>query len=426
MIRGALSTERSRLSNESTTIMPSNLVDTSLLLQTACNYLDNGIGVAPCSFKKHGINVPVIGWKALQKERLTHDAMRDLFKRFEQDITGICVFSGQVSNGLVVRDFDDMETYHEWHENYGREYPKLPRLKTNRGMHVYFNTEESYLMYEGKIHGEYRGTSKQYGIIAPSIHHKTKQPYKWVVPPKNWKFPFVSNPIKAGLLYEWVYQKHRHCGKVKIRPEIPKSNTKTTPNLKTIASHAETVSASFLTIFHDIENKARIHQPKRIGERNAKILAYVQSIKGIQKEWMPYQLETAFNVWWINAKDIVGTKCEIVSRNDFQKAFANCNFPKQSKLDIQRLIESSQEQTIPECILHCGDKVKLLAKVCKTLQQCNWPESFYLSSLDAGKLLNVSQQRAWSMLKLLTSKGLLLPISTGKYNSGEASEYRWN
>lgn len=398
--------------------MSSNLVDTSLLLQTACNYLDNGIGVAPCSFKKHGINVPVIGWKALQKERLTHDAMRDLFKRFEQDITGICVFSGQVSNGLVVRDFDDPGSFEDWLNHHRFLASILPILRTRRGGHVYFRTDEEYLIFKNCKNGEYRGTSKQYSITSPSIHHKSMLPYEWINPSTNPYYPsYIEDPGIAELLTEWdtpiVGKKH------KIKKERK-------PIILDIASPCtEIVSASFLVAANEIENKSRIHQPKHAGERNKKILAYVRSIKGLMKQWTHNQLKRAFDMWWDKAVVHVQTKIKEVSWGDFQIAFAYCHSP-QKALDTQRLAESSQEQSIPDCISHCGDKIKLLAKACKTLQQYNWPEPFYLSREDASEMLGVSWSRARDAINLLISKGLLSHVSSGNNLTGEASRYRWS
>lgn len=392
-------------------------VDTSLLFQTACNYLDNGIGVAPCSFKKHKAHVPIIGWKSLQQERLTRDSMQSLFQKFENDITGICVFSGQVSNGLVVRDFDDPESFEQWLDHHRFLASVLPILKTRRGGHVYFYTDKKYWIFKNCKNGEYRGTSKQYSITSPSLHHKSMQPYEWLNNPTPFMFPKVENPVVAGLLTEWnmpAIEKNRAV-KTKSKPIV----------LDVVASCTETVSASFLIASNDIENKARIHQPKNAGERNRKILAYVRSIKGLMNQWTHSQLKRAFDVWWNKAVSYVETKTKEVSWNDFQIAFTYCHSPQKS-LDTQRLAESSQKQTVPECIAHCGDKVKLLAKACKTLQQHVWPESFYLSREDASEIAGASPNSSWGeyAINLLINKGVLTKTKTGN-RFGEASEYRW-
>jgi hypothetical protein len=89
---------------------------------------------------------------------------------------GIAVILGEVSGGLVCRDFDTAKGYDGWAAEHPDLARTLPTVATVRGRHVYFRAAAADLRYvdlrkrEPPEDGEYRGDSGHYCVLPPSKH----------------------------------------------------------------------------------------------------------------------------------------------------------------------------------------------------------------------------------------------------------------
>lgn len=112
------------------------------VLECANLLLSKGISVVP--IRRDGSKAPAIKkWKHLEERLLTPQEAIDVFRKDQAGIAAIC---GTVSAGLQCIDLDNMEVareyLHELRENYFDLFSKLVRVKSPRGIHLWFRCEE--------------------------------------------------------------------------------------------------------------------------------------------------------------------------------------------------------------------------------------------------------------------------------------------
>ena len=114
---------------------------------------------------------------------------------------------GDVSGGLISRDFDTMTAYQRWSEAFPELAAKLPTVATSRGRHVYARTEpEAGVSAAGGKNyldlgdGEFRCGSGAYNLLPPAVH-PTGVVYTWAIPIHG-KIPLLS--VEAtGFMRTW-------------------------------------------------------------------------------------------------------------------------------------------------------------------------------------------------------------------------------
>jgi hypothetical protein len=132
-------------------------------------------------------------WKRYQREVPSNREVQAMFD--EPDLTGLAVIHGRASGGLVVRDFDEADAYHQWAAEFPRLSRRLPTVRTRRGYHVYFLGPERYRKLPD---GEYRGDVRHYTLVPPSLHPAGGR-YEWVIPLAN-TIHTIHDPEESGLL----------------------------------------------------------------------------------------------------------------------------------------------------------------------------------------------------------------------------------
>jgi hypothetical protein len=107
---------------------------TNPLLQDALEYHHRGWCILPI---RAGTKRPACkNWKQFQTKQTTESQLKSWFKNGSR--YGLSVVLGEVSDGLVCRDFDDMTAYQQWATNHPELARTLPTVETGRpGMHVY-------------------------------------------------------------------------------------------------------------------------------------------------------------------------------------------------------------------------------------------------------------------------------------------------
>ena len=145
----------------------------SPLLNAALTHLARGWSIIPIASDKK----PLVAWKRFQSGRATPDDLRGWLGG--HSARGIAVVLGDVSGGLVCRDFDLRGAYAGWAAAHPDLAATLPTARTARGVHVYAvaadRTPRTF------SDGEYRGNG-QYVILPPSIH-PSGAAYEWIIPP---------------------------------------------------------------------------------------------------------------------------------------------------------------------------------------------------------------------------------------------------
>lgn len=380
------------------------VISPETLFEAASYHWDaHGWSVFPCCDK-----VPVGRWKQFQNKRPTKSELRSLFDR--NDINGFGVFAGPVSDGLAIVDYDLLDDYRIWTLDYIDIALRFPTVRTYRGCHVYFRGPSLFWKIKN---GEYRGTGKQFTVLPPSIHPESGKPYRWMIEPGR-VIPKVDDPHSCGFL-----PKSPEIGKIR---DIP---TKTP--LNSLILHRDSFSSPQPGIIRRIANseevrrRAILHCPTKVGERNAKILRYVRSIKGIAEKWDGQMALIAFGRWWELAREIVGTKSEHVSWYEFAKAFQLCHSP-QKRLDVDRLREEAAKIELQ--LDESNSRLRLLAQACVIMQQWNAPEPFYFSWVDAARLVGKSERWGQWAFNRLIADGFIIRVRSGNNFQGRASTYR--
>ena len=124
---------------------------------------------------------PAVRWKRYQ----THPASKAKIRKwFQEKDYGLGVVFGEVSGGLICRDFDDMDSYHAWATKQPELAETLPTVATSRGRHVFARATAEHIAAvrsligkprrhwgdSGAAGGELRCGVGCYSVLPPSMH----------------------------------------------------------------------------------------------------------------------------------------------------------------------------------------------------------------------------------------------------------------
>ena len=162
----------------------------SPLLDAALDYRSRGLCVIPirAGTKKAALR----SWKPFQSQRPDDATLRDWFAAGGKGLAIVC---GQVSGGLIVRDFDQQAAYNRWASDHADLAGKLPTAATARGRHVYGRIPERRGIVT-LADGELRGDGGY--VLAPPSIHPAGTAYRWIVP-LNGELPIIDL-LSAGFI----------------------------------------------------------------------------------------------------------------------------------------------------------------------------------------------------------------------------------
>ena len=161
------------------------------ILEMALEYHRRGWSIIPI---RTGSKKPACrSWKPYQKTRSDESKVRKWFAN--DNGRGVAVVLGNVSGGMVCRDFDTMEGYDRWAADHPDLARTLPTAATAHGRHVYFRSNHQNIK---KLEdGELRGAG--YCLLPPS-RHPDGPAYHWLIPLPDGSLPMVEDVRAAGFL----------------------------------------------------------------------------------------------------------------------------------------------------------------------------------------------------------------------------------
>ena len=393
------------------------------ILPDALGYHARGWSIIPI---RTGTKKPACQkWKNYQTERPDEARLKSWFAN-RRDI-GMAVIFGDVSGGLVCRDFDTMESYHQWSAAHPDLAATLPTVATARGRHVYFRSD-----HRGIVHledGELRGAG--YCLLPPSLH-PSGTPYTWVVPLPDGELPIIHDPGKAGLAAD--------------RPPRATENTETTETTeeyRRILRNTEAIGVSVLKLssppdneedidsaIHDsLEKAIQANLPKQTGCRNAEVFELARSLKAIPRlaDAEPDDLLAYVRRWHDLGvqKGVIGTKPFEETQIDFLIAWPKVRFPKGEE-PMTMIFARAKSVALPAAAAPYEQSgLRLLVALCAELQRASGEHPFFLSCRTAGRLLEVDHTTAWRWLFLLRHHEVIVEVQKGSQATGQASRYRY-
>ena len=303
----------------------------------------------------------------------------------------LAVCLGNVSDGLIVRDFDEVPAYDSWATDHPSLAKRLPTARTARGFHVYFNADVSDVrdLSPGGgsilVGGDGELKAGGYVLLPPSVHPNGHR-YEWMIEPDD--VPFVSDIQRAGL--------------------APKGNRCNTSNIKGPGSALAGIGGLGITVKQAVE----CSQPTGHGERNHRIFDFCRMLKSTKlADSTQEELRPAFERWFRLARPRIKTKDFPTSWREF--------------LAIWRIVKTPFGSTMRLIAEDIGDSITV-EQLCDALQKRAGDRPFHLDCRTAGKLVGVHYSTASRHLNRLMDSGKLELVKPGDRLNHLAAEYRYH
>jgi hypothetical protein len=385
-----------------------------LMLNAALDYRHRGWSVIPMLMAK---KKPAIRWKPFQSFGPAETTISRWFG--SESSYGIAVIFGEVSGGLVSRDFDEMAAYESWRNNHPELAASLPTVATTRGRHVYCRGRKDHVHeIRSKLgkpdgvgaitftDGELRAGVGCYSVVPPS-QHPSGATYRWVNPPDE--FPFV-NLEESGLIV------------IANDTEEDRGQQRTTEDMERGRKGGNKIPWN-----SEIEAAILETLPTKKGTRNKAVFSLARTLKAI-----PSLTDAPVNVlrpyveyWHQKALPVIGTKEFEESWIDFLQGWPKVKFSKGCE-PMALALERTRTTKLPEEAGRYGpEQLRLLVSLCRELQRASGEFPFFLSCRKAESLLGVCFKTANRWLFLLVKEKVLELVSRGNMSTRKASRYRY-
>lgn len=375
-------------------------------LDYALEYYRLGLLPIPLCPTGESAKEPVRGlrWKRYNdtNERPQEKQIREWFTGKDRNI-GIML--GEVSGGLVVRDFDTAEGYPEWANAYPDLAASLPTVKTLRGYHVYGRMLPSPpTMYV--TDGELRGRGGY--VVSPPSRHPDGPLYQWVV-------PFTELP-------PIVTPEQLFC-----RENAVKSNQGQKRGTEEDGRRRKSTDVVWGTIIAQKSIIAAIDRsvPNGPGQRNKQIFLLARRLLRATGGTVlsDQERKAIFDRWWEKAEPVVSTPDKALSLMEFLTACDAAHTPLDDA--VEDAYERAIENPKPEWAVEYGEKVALLAGICRELERGKRDGEWYLSVRDAGKLIGCNKNEASNYFRLFARLRYLEPVEKFARGTLKATRYRY-
>ncbi len=396
------------------------------LLPAALSLYRLGLSVVPVRL---GTKKPAVKWKRFQRERADEATLRTWFADTDNTQLAIGVVLGEVSGGLLVRDFDEEPSYAAWKRSRPDLAAILPTALARRGPHVYLRSRgykradaTSYVRNCGD--GELRGDG-HIVVAPPSLHSTSGRPYRWLIEPTD-PIPLIdlhafSHVPQPGAVTHAISVLHPGP-----RPPVfvgDRSDRSVGPS-KLSSNQPAHPPAS-------VADAIRLTLPTGGGQRHRKLFEFARCLKGISElaNLDASELQLHVRTWHAQALPVIVTKDFAETWRDFQAAWVRVRSPAGSgslSAAWQRAVSSPLP---PEAEQFESPQIRLLVSLCRELQREHGSAPFYLSCRDAAAALGLYGSKphvaAWRWLKMLCHVGILEPGRIGTMKDRTANEYRY-
>ncbi|MCH8853618.1 MAG: bifunctional DNA primase/polymerase [Planctomycetes bacterium] len=361
------------------------------IIDTALRYADFGMCILPLRPRS---KKPAVAWVRYQRTRPTQAQVVAWFRNNDR---GIAVVLGAVSGGLCCRDFDVEEGYRHWAGANTALAKVLPTVRSARGHHVYFRSERKSI--EVLEDGELRGN----GItVLPPTRHKSGHVYRWQVdlPGAVEDVPFLD-PVEVGLIH--------------------RSDTEQTEHTE----HTEPLGWGEKG--WSLEQIITSTLPGGPGQRNRCIFKLARCLRGHEDfkdaDWPALRL--VLQDWYRRALPMIESKDFIETEADFLHAWSRVRSP--MGMDYLAMIRERAMLAQPlELAQRWGmEGFGFLIQLCHELQLDAGDGAFFLSTRDAGRLLNIKHSTASRMLVVLRDHKILEVVKQGQAGGRRATRFRF-
>jgi len=383
---------------------------TGEFLAAALEYLKRGWSVIPIKHRDRSGKQPACRWKPYQETRPTEPQLRKWFAR--DGIDGLAVVCGQVSGGLVVRDFDDVTVYDEWRKEHPDLAASLPTVRTARGWHVYCCSKhlKSQSAVGGELHGE-----KTYVLLPPS-RHPSGTAYQWTVSLPAGPLPEID-PCSCGLLSF-------------VTEAISKN--KKLPSNSEIASLGSVGSVGSVTL-QDILLETL---PQEEGQREQCLFRLARGLKFelSMAAMPPSALKPIVRQWHQAALPVIRTKAFEESWADFLRAWPRARSPLHGDPVSEAAELAKTYPPPPAADAYESNDVRRLVSFVHYLSALCWDNEdnrvFYLSFAQIERYLEIHRQRAQRFMRMFVADGLLEEVKRGvpgrAGRKGSATRWRYH
>jgi hypothetical protein len=166
--------------------------------------------------------------------------------------------------------------------------------------------------------------------------------------------------------------------------------------------------------------------PASTGQRNRKLFEFARYLKGTFASASKAELREIVSHWHQRALPVIGTSDFSESWGDFQRAWDSIHTPYGSVLN-RLLGEIDMDEHLPDGLIQLGygEKTILLCRICKQLQRNAGEDPFFISSRQAGDLVNLHFTDASKVLYALVADGVLELVKRGAGNQASRYRYVW-
>lgn len=328
-------------------------------------------------------------WARWQYDRPTDDQLRQWFA--DDPDVGLAVVCGEVSGGLVVRDFDQQTAYDSWAGMHPDAAASLPTVATARGRHVYARCRGSLPRTRKFDDGELR-SDKAYVVGVPSVH-STGHRYHWL----------SDEPTSIPVIDD-------------VSALFPVPHTPTPKNDPWPVSHGEVVPLA--------EVVAR-HLPTGPGMRERCLFNLARAWKARSAEASREELGEVFAVWWSQARHVVATKDERISLAAFLRAWGNVRIPAGARWETAVALADSRPAPYLPPDLARHKSLLRLASLCAALSDLSSGAPFFLGCRKAAEYCFTSRPTAARDIAEFVLRGILVCTKRDFRKAKQAREYRY-
>lgn len=381
------------------------------ILTEALEYRARGWSIIPI---KSGTKKPACRtWEPFQNAAATATTIKRWFPL--DTAKGLAVICGPVSGNLVIRDFDKLESYERWADEFPEFAAKLPTVETSRGRHVYCRADlQKIIKYDD---GELRGNG--YCLLPPSRHPSGHQ-YRWLIPLGD-ELPFVD-VAAAGLLIDYsVPGVDPPC----VRANVTQSTQVTqehTGTLRILVGVGECPETEELNTA--IEKAIAATLPHQHGARHRAVFEFARHLKAIPALTAAHaaNLMACVRKWHSLALPHIQTKPFEETWCDFLKAWPKVEFPAG---------ESPLNQLYATAVAHPAKDVwyeqvgpRVLVTFVRELHRASNGGEFFLSCRSAATLFGITPMTVSRWLLLLEHDGIIRTVEKGSRTTRKASTFR--